>query len=549
MYNILVVDDEPIIVQGLFDILRDAGGLELGMWKAYSAPEAIAIMEAHRIDILITDIRMIGMSGLELTRFVRKRWANCRFIFLTGHADVEYLQEALRQGAADYLLKPVDDETMLASIRTAIADIETEVLASRSMEKAREQLKQAYPMLRQALLAELLNGRVPPGDKLQDQLDALGIPLDAESGLLLMVGRVDRWPEQFSSKDMLLLEYAIGNIVDEYLSQFCRLYAATEGSFFVWLIQLSSAGAETIGGDAAKLQWYIGELLEKIQHSIRQLLQLPFSIALSQSDVGWANAHQAYAALCEWFRKGIGLDEEIIVVDRPRRMDGFAPDEVSRMQGIAASVSQLKNWLDCGEEETFVAELSRFMHEVQKNVFVDYVFQMELFCTVSGMFLSYMNARNIKPDAVGTVPLEPLSHYAAHANWSVLTAYYIRLAGELFKHANSERDDQKARLVGRIDQYIGAHLDGDLSLNHLAAQVHLSPSYLSRLYHKQKGYPLSEYITDLKIAKAKQLLQDSAFMVQDIALLLGFDNIPYFTKFFKKMTGVSPQKYKENSKV
>lgn len=549
MNNILVVDDEPIIVQGLFNILNDCNEFELSLWKAYSAKEAIKIMENNRIDILITDIRMVGMSGLELANIVRKQWSRCKIIFLTGHSNVEYLLFALRQGAYEYLLKPVDDEKIIEIVRSVVSEIEDEMKTTLFMEKAQVQIQHAQPVLKREFLVNLLEGQPQASAKLKEQLLSLNILLDVDSDLIVMVGRVDRWPEHYSVKDRLLLQYAINNIVEEYLSQISNLCSTTEGRYVVWLIQLPGQNKESDFHDLNKLHWYISEMLEKIQQSIRQVLDLPFSIVLSQPNITWPKVHQAYSAICKLFQRGIGLDEEIIIIDRNEALLSQDQHLLLHSQDFKSIVFHLRSLLENGEEAKFLEDLSAFLQSVQKSVFVDYALQMELFCTLSALFLAYMNTRKITEEVAREIELESLSSYSAHLNWSALTKYYLQFAKVLFKYAEFERTDQKIEIVKKIDDYILGHLSGDLSLNNLAKQVHLSSFYLSRLYQRQKGYSLSQRITEIKIDRAKQLLMDAEAKVQDITVLLGFDNIPYFTKFFKKQTGVSPQKFKESNRV
>lgn len=161
MNNILIIDDEPIIVETLFSLLEKTGDLDLIVWKAESAIEGLEIMNNHRIDILITDINMPGMTGIELVGHVKNQWSHCKVIFLSGYSDIDYLQSALRYGASDYLLKPIDDVILIATIQRVISEIETDEALKKAMAQSEQQLQQAQFLLHNHFLQVCLPTRCP----------------------------------------------------------------------------------------------------------------------------------------------------------------------------------------------------------------------------------------------------------------------------------------------------------------------------------------------------------------------------------------------------
>ncbi|MBW7462077.1 response regulator, partial [Paenibacillus sepulcri] len=120
MYNLLIVDDEPRIVSGLYEQFLDWKPEELNVYRAYSPLEALAILTGSKMDIVLTDIHMPGMSGIELQQKIHERWPRCKVIFLTGYSDFDYIQSAMRNGGMDYILKVEGDEPILAAVGRAI---------------------------------------------------------------------------------------------------------------------------------------------------------------------------------------------------------------------------------------------------------------------------------------------------------------------------------------------------------------------------------------------------------------------------------------------
>lgn len=158
MLHLMLVDDEPLAVDYLFDAIQEWKQYELTVTKAYSGLHAMDKMNDMRLDILLTDIRMPGMNGLELADRVREQWPRCKIIFLSGYNDFDYIQTAIRKGGTDYVLKTEGDELIFQAIEKAAQEITTELMEGDISLKARQQLQQALPALRRDYLLELLRG-------------------------------------------------------------------------------------------------------------------------------------------------------------------------------------------------------------------------------------------------------------------------------------------------------------------------------------------------------------------------------------------------------
>jgi len=546
MKSILIVDDEPIIVQGLMNVVHDMEG-DLQAWKAGTAKEALQIMKRHRIDILITDIQMPGMTGLQLSEIVCRQWKHCKIIFLSGYNDQEYLQSALRQGAFDYLIKPADNEVIMDLIERASVQIDRETDNIQIMEKARHQYKEALHLLREDFFSKLIVGRVEEGPALQEQLDSLELPFNRHDSIVLVVARIDKYPIHFTGKDHMLLSYAVENVMEHHLTEICRIYSIKRDSYIIWFIQHRNDD-DTIRENKLGLHGYVSEMLEKVQQDIHYVLNLSLSFVLSQPDISWQTAGQAYIAMYALLQRGIGLDEEIIIADMDAGRDA-APDLSHEQAALSRHIERLRTMLENNDISAFYDQLKEVFDLVRKSVYVSYTGQMEIFNTVSAMLLSYINRRKLSDMLENEIDFSGLGNYRMHANWEELLRYYLDIAWRIRKLLESERDDIKMQIVSEIDSYIQSNLGGDLSLHHLAARVHLSPHYLSRIYHATSGSLLAEKIASIKIAKAKEMLTSGDIKIQAVATELGFDNnLSYFGKFFKKRVGLTPVEYKEMSR-
>ncbi|MBB6730766.1 response regulator transcription factor [Cohnella zeiphila] len=136
MFTLLIVDDEPMIADGLYEEFQDSREWDLDVYRAYSGKEALERIEHMKVDILISDIRMPGVDGIELLKQVRSRWPSCRVILLSGYKEFDYAYSALEYGAVRYVLKTEGYDKVIDTVKQAAADLEQSRLAAKPVPEA-----------------------------------------------------------------------------------------------------------------------------------------------------------------------------------------------------------------------------------------------------------------------------------------------------------------------------------------------------------------------------------------------------------------------------
>ena len=147
MIRLLIVDDEPIIVEGLAELFQQMTHLELEIHQAFDGIEALEIAKKLRMDIILTDIEMPEMNGIQLQKEVNQLWTRCKFIFLTGYSDFDYIQETTRSGAIDFVLKTEGDDPIIAAIEKAVRTLHEEVSYEQLIHDAQVKMKTVLPTL------------------------------------------------------------------------------------------------------------------------------------------------------------------------------------------------------------------------------------------------------------------------------------------------------------------------------------------------------------------------------------------------------------------
>jgi len=555
MLRLLIVDDERFTVDGLYEMLENVERLELDLYRAYSPEEAMERMARTKIDILLSDIRMPGMTGLELQKRVQAQWPRCKIIFLTGINQLETAQQAIRTGSVDYILKTEGDEAIVRSIREAHARIVEETQSSQFLLEARERISRALPLLHRDWLEETLTGSPRPVSA--DQLRELRIPLDAELPVILLLGRIDRW-EDTGRGDRTLLLYAVQNIVSEYYASLSCFTASLDQHYFVCLLQPRPEAGETDERWLAALAFVQGTM-ESIQATCERLLRLPLSLICGNAPTEWHRLPRIYERMRKRLVVGLGTSDRMLLL-----LEEHAEDRVSLTTSgesggrlsLRSLVAQLERLLDEDDEQAFAAAVRQAA--ASPASYADYSL---VYYTIAGLLLARYAQLELSsgssqgadamgqptgPDGTMPASLSPdaLMSLPAFPTREASVAALLQAADVIRAKRQSTQSEQTRQLVARLHAHIHAHLGDDLSLSRLSDVVYLNPAYLSVLYKQQTGTNLSEYIAEARLDKAKELLDVTLLRIHEIAAAVGFETAGYFTRFFKKRLQLTPQEYR-----
>lgn len=544
MYHILIVDDEPIIVDGLYDLFSGIDDIELQLYKAYSGDEALALMNGVRMDILFTDIRMPGLDGIELQRVAAERWPLCRVIFLSGHNDFAYAQAAIRQGGVDYILKTENFQVVEQALRKAVQSVSEQIVKEAMIRQAKERMQRALPVLQREFLLDMLEERTRIGNGLGERFAECELGLAADAPAYLLVGRVDEWGKELGESDRQLLLYAIENIACEYLAP-ASVYTVPFGRYkLVWLIQFAHTFAHPLGqaGQSTDTAAYIENVCESVHAKCGELLQLSVSFAVSEHAVAWQEAPAMFHRLKRMLASGIGQAPGSVLQHQRSAAEDVDDREFRR---LLQQVSALELHVERGALdvcEALIGQVAAYCEDMPAGG----PFQQEAYYSIALQILTCLNRYGLADAWSAQGGYSALLQMDKHASWRELERYLASVVAFIIQHRHQERDEQANDVVDAIHSYIDAHYDGDLSLTRLSGIVHLNASYLCRLYKQLTGVGLSDYIVQYRMAKAKELLHDPFMKIQDVAVRVGFETSAYFGRVFKKTTDMTPQEYKES---
>jgi two-component system response regulator YesN len=502
--KIMIADDEVIIRTGLAKVIKwEELGLEL-LTPAASAEEVLERIERERPDILLTDIRMSGKTGLQLAEEARQMLPHLEIIIFSGYDNFIYAQQAIRSNVSDYLLKTSKPEEILKTVLGVKKRIEERIQASsRNYSSLREERSRRIERL-------VIHGQADA------QITEI---IQSQPHLRVILIRAEGWGDRMNEEALLL--FAIDNMSQELLSSRSFVYK----NHVVIVMSGSDSQADKLARRDGILR--IARLLKcKLFAASGIAVDRIEDLHQSYQTAVAAIAYQAFLKQSYWEyadiegRKGgrmvCTLDEEkelasILLEDDPialklwvqQVIDQFIADPEATPVTLEAAIRSISiaahRWLDR-------------VQSMHGRTAADVPVQLAL-----------------DSDQLETNPIESLFHHLF----------------TIMKHYRSQLTNGRSTHVQRAVAYIEESLGHELGLQQVAEHVHLHPNHLSEIFKKETGMKFIDYVAATKIKRATQRLVESNAKISEIAGSVGYEDVKYFGQIFKKHTGKTPSEYRE----
>ncbi|WP_309119248.1 helix-turn-helix domain-containing protein [Paenibacillus sp.] len=546
IYKLLIVDDEQLIVDWLYRLFGGLPRLNLDIYRAYSGEQAMQWLNRTKIDIVLSDIHMPGMDGMQLLENIKSRWPDCKVVFLTGYNQFEYVYTAIKHDGVSYLLKTETDDEIVGAVEKAIADVERSFRDAERLDKARQQVNKAIPLLQKQYLSNLLSGDQALLPVAQAQLDEAELPLRADLPVYALLGRMDNSSRQSDRPKKDRLIYTARSLIEDVA--FKRMHTAFvhEEPYFIWLFQPAEAVA-----DWGQACLYVREMLDTAQRACAESLHVGMSFALAKGKCEWDMVAAKTEGLKRLLNFRIGPSGGVIATEGDpgsEEFDGGAsgpprPDSTLLIQ--LNRIGKLASALERGDRHDFFDTFSEVADYLKRVRNMRYAPASEVYLSLSLKLISYINRWGLAETQSWTGGLERLTRLEFES-WADAVDELRTVAEHIFAVQARHLENRERDTVLRVQKYISEHLSEDISLVKLGELTHFNPSYLSRLFKQVTGINISDLIQQARIDKAKELLGRTGMKIQDVSAAVGFDSPAYFAKFFKKSTQMTPQEYRDS---
>ncbi|MHA7964528.1 response regulator [Paenibacillus sp. CAU 1782] len=536
--QLLIVDDEAHWVDNLaMNKPWHTLGIT-GVHKAYSAREALELIDANGIDIVISDILMPEMTGIELIQKIRERDKGIKCIILSGHSDFEYAKEAVRHQAVEYVLKPPSDEELFAAVGTARDQLQAEWASVSSFERTQFTLRENLPLLRGQLLLGALRGERLRREEWSRKLESYGLPVEFGDSWLMLV-RMEEEFGQYRNKGQHLLEYAVMNIAEEIVGEYAQVWGVKdEHGYLVFLLQRKGEATRSRGDKLLE------GLMVRLQSKVKQYLQGSLSIVMTETFQFPEDLAARYRRSVSSFRQIVGDEREFIMV--------LGEEDKSPSHGTLESIHMpplLGHLLEAGRWDAAEEKLGDILGELDGHYSDSLEHCMEAGFLIAAAFTHIAHRNGLALSGLPGVNAEQLMNGEAFSSISRLRVWSIGALSALRSATANEMNDTRSRYVKKVQQFAERNLHLDVSLRALADHVNLHTTHLSKIYKLETGEGISDYVSRLRMERACHLLRASDKKVYEISAEIGYLEPAYFIKVFKKQFGVTPQEYRNGQQT
>ncbi len=519
-YKVFFVEDEIVTREGIRDNVDwKANGFEFS-GEATDGEMALPLLQTIRPDVLITDIKMPFMDGLQLSKIIRERMPWVKIVILSGHDEFEYAQQAIELGVTEYLLKPVTIQNLHHALQKIAAQLDREKKEQENLKKLQEQVEENRTTLKERFLLKLVVGAVSSTEAIE-KAQLLGLDLIARCYLVVILKTElrDR-SEQFDYAEYQHVQQIVAGLVESNPDIF-------------WLKKDWEELVLVMKGN-------IPEYLEDERDLLLERIKQEVQKTRYQLAIGIGTPQKRIADISKSFVEAL-----VSIQNADNENKNGLNQAVDRGELLKVDKSAVENYLRCGAKEDFDAFFDTFIRPLGETALKSYLLKNYIFVDV---VLSTVKLINELDGEIDQVIPELNSIETILANIKTIEqlreqAYKILSSALAFR--DSQTNKQYTSIIQQAKEFIERHyMEPNLSLSNVASQVNLSSSHFSVVFSQETCQTFKDHLTEVRIKKAKELLRTTSLKAADIAYQVGYNDPHYFSSAFKKNTGFSPIEFR-----
>lgn len=534
--RLLIAEDELWLRKRLVSTID---WLSYGISEVYEAEdgeEALKIALEKEPDIMITDIRMPQLSGLDLMKVLNEKSIYPRIVVVSGYDDFEYAQGALRMGAVNYLLKPVEEDELLATIKHCVKELESERQKNTTFQEQSTTSEMLMEHIYEELIFETPDKRT---EELLEKLNKKGICFPFPSAAVVSIQAREHtfFVNDKIKSDMWSVYQWLRRNLQEQCYERQYLYMR-EGQ--VVLLLFGEEKKETFD---KRIKNWIQIILEEMQKELNISLFMSLGVAGTFSEI-----HTSYEEALRKIREKRAEEKRILALKNQKIEQELNTrfDDIYGEDDFKTLIKEIRS----GNSERAEKELRLVLENSSRRLQSADTMKLQLF------YMNFINkiAGACLPECEAyadelamqcmTVMRELISigtDSVVMEMWTCLGRFVEKLT-EVYQENNGRR---KHWMIDEVLQYVEENYNTALSTRDIAGRFFMNTSYFSKLFHEQMGCTFSNYVIDLRIKKAKIMLTQTNMKLYDIADAVGYTNVQYFSTIFKEKEGLTPSAFRQ----
>lgn len=534
--KVFLVEDEVIIRSGVKKSINwEQEGYEF-VGEASDGELAYPMILKEKPDILITDIRMPFMDGLELSRLVKKELPDIKILILSGYDEFEYAKKAIKIGVTEYLLKPISAAKLTEVLNAVAETIRQENEEKNLLETYFAEMRENTERDKMRLFEKLLMGDLSMGEILEAG-ERFGMNLGASCYKIVLFKILANLENHVYAEQMVdacsSVEQAASMMEGVYVFQ-----RGVEG----WAFLLTAQDEKSME-ESAKM------LYQNLKQAMKNYTQLEYFGGIGSTVPRIRSLKQSFREADRAF--AARFVEEANQIISQKEFEKSQMEEGLKMQGvvqIGKSREMLQKFLSNGTREEVKAFSDAYISRIEEENIRSTMVRQYVVIDVCIVILSFCerisSANRLQEEAEELQKMMQKIH-----SLSEIKKYVVRLLNEAIELRDAESGRRYSDLIAAAKKEIENHyMTEEISLNTVAISVGMSPSYFSSIFSKEAGKTFVEYLTEVRIEKAKEFLMCSSMKTSEIGYEVGYKDPHYFSYIFKKVQGCSPKEYRARGK-
>ncbi len=529
MYKIMLADDEGIVIDSLKFIIEKEFGDECQIEYAKTGRSVIELAENYRPDIAIMDIQMPGINGIDAMKEIRANNKNVIFIVMSAYDKFDYAKEAIKLGVMEYITKPMEKSKIIAALQKAMGKIDKERMKRSNDLLIREKLETVVPIIESGLIYNMLFQEHFTED-IDNYKNLLGITQNQAYMLAVVCG-----DDQEGSH----MTNAVGSSVK--MQQHDKVVRECMKEYYPNCVVGSTMGnklAVMIPYDGDKMEYNeriaIIEKSRELVRVLRRKTDISFRVGISSVKT-LEEARDSYKEALNALTMTTGSVAH--VDDLPIGCQYEADYPIHLEKRLFAEV---KN----GETDHAIATAETYFDLVAAN-YADDLMNMRLKVLEFALFAEHLAYESGGMTYEFRAREDYLPTIMAISDLDTLKKWFGDKIGTATHNVSCKATEKSMSVVETAKEYIQNNYSKDISLDDVSRTVNISPYYFSKIFKEETGGGFVEYLTGIRIEKAKELLNTTEYSIKEICSMVGYADPNYFSRSFKKNVGVTPTEYKD----
>lgn len=518
LYKIMLVDDEEEVRTAIIKKMNweENGFIVVG--DAENGQDALEKIETLEPNVIITDIKMPYMDGLELTESIRKKYPSIKVIIFSGFDDFSYAKEAIRLGVTEYILKPVNVDELTEILQKVRTGLDKEIASARDIDTIRSRYKESLPVLREQFLNKLLIMGNYDKETIEKHMKEYNIDLSGEKFTVCVVDVNFENVKDELLKERKLIPIYIKNFIEEKLTPHYK--HAIFDSFKGEIVIIVSKDDKT----------HLTDILRDICKNAFRTIGIEFTIGVGRS-VPLSDIATSYKQAIDAIGYKMIVDNDVVCIGdvEPLNTGVLRLDE--KEEGDLISAIKFGNEDRISEVVDFLVKKTEM---VKVHVRQYQAYMLSILTCIIDLMQQY---------EVNIIKLEDYMEIVKDKK--DFKIWLLNICKQINLELKENRETTSKEIIRTAKEFLlNNYQNADLSLDLICKNLHLSPAYFSLLFKKETGQTYINYLTDIRLNKAVEMLKTTDDKTYMIAEKIGYTEQNYFSYVFKKKFGVSPTKYR-----